>query len=182
MTNTNDTQTKPRWCEDAIALDPYRTAQSVVWRDGRRNVEARIADRLVTVRRELECGVPVKLRLPAAAFEGVAARAFENENGSCTVTLELLHADPAMNVPLLVCDEPEGAARDWRSWARNLRLPMLIASAEGHVVVDEASSAPFVRRRRHTSAKHRPNFLRRRRVGRAGPMTKLEAREIIARN
>ena len=182
MTNSMCETTTPRWCEDAISLDPYRVAQSVVWQDGRRNVEARISDRLVTVRRELECGVPVKMRLPAASFEGVAARAFENEDGSCTVTLELLHTDPALNVPLLVCDEPEGAARDWRSWARNLRLPMLIASAEGHVVVDEASSTPFVRRRRHTSAKHRPNFLRRRKAGRAGPMAKLDAREIIARN
>ena len=173
---------KPEWTGDTIALDPYAAAQNVIWRSERRNVQARIAAAQVTVRRELECGVPLKLRLPAKAFEGIAARAFENEDGSCTVTLELLHSDPALSVPLLVCDDPEGAARDWRSWARNLRLPMLIASEDGHVVVENDQPLPHARRRRTTRAKHRPNFLRRRKVGVARPIERLAAREIIARN
>ena len=179
MTNAN---MRPEWCDEAITLDPYAGAQSVIWREGRANVQARIASGYVVVRRDLECGVPLKLRLPAKGFEGVAARAFENEDGSCSVTLELLHADRALNVPLLVSDDAEGAARDWRSWARNLRLPMLIASEAGHVVVEGDAPAPFPRRRRHTVSKHRPNFLRRRRAGRPGAVVKLEAREIIARN
>ena len=173
---------KPEWTAQTIALDPYAAAQSVAWRSGRRDIEARLADGSVTVRRELECGVPLKLRMAAKQFEGVAARAFENEDGSCTVTLELLHADQALSVPLLVSDDPEGAARDWRSWARNLRLPMVIASAEGHVVVGEDAPSPAPRRRRHTVSRNRPSFLRRRKAGRVGTVERLAAREIIARN
>ena len=172
---------KPDWCVDRIALDPYAGAQRVTWRAGRANAEARITGEGVVVRHELECGVPLKLRMPLSAFEGVAARAFENEDGSCTVTLELLHSDPNLSVPLFSGDDPQGAARDWRSWARSTRLPMLIASAEGHVVVDEDSRPPFVRRRRHTAVKRRPSFLRRRRPGRAGPVERIDVREIIAR-
>lgn len=173
---------KPEWTTDPIALDPYAGSQAVVWCTDRRNVAARVAPHGVVVERELPCGVRVSLRVPAKCFEGVAARAYENEDGSCMVTLELLHADPQLSVPLLVCDDPEGAARDWRSWSRNLRLPMLIASAEGNVVVEDDAPVPFARRRRHTTAKHRPNFLRRRKAGRSHGLTKLDAREIIARN
>lgn len=179
---TKSATARPDWCGERIELDPYAGAQSVIWREGRSNRQARIAGGSVVLRRDLECGVPLKLRVPAKVFEGVAARAFENEDGSCTVTLELLHADSALNVPLLVSDDPEGAARDWRSWARNLRLPMLIAGENGHVVVEGDTPLPYPRRRRHTVSKHRPNFLRRRKPGRAGLVARIEAREIIARN
>ncbi len=35
-------------------------------------------------------------------IEGVAARAIEDEWGEVTVTLELMHDDPALSVPLLM--------------------------------------------------------------------------------
>ena len=174
--------TKPAWAMNDIALDPYAAAQDVRWTDGRRTATARLTGKGASVRTALPCGLPVGLAMPRAAFEGVAARAFENEDGSFTVTLELLHADPALCVPLLVSNDPEAAARDWRSWSRNMGLPMVMATEEGTVRVDDAPAMAYGRPRRRTGARHRPNFLRRRRTGMVGASVKLEAREIIARN
>ena len=69
--------------------------------------------------------------LPANAFRGVAARAMEDPDGNVTVTLELLHNDPMLSVPLLVADDLDDVAADWRAWAEAYRLPMLLIEADG---------------------------------------------------
>jgi len=55
----------------------------------------------------------------------------EDSEGNVTVTLELLHNDPQLSVPLLVADDLDDVAADWRAWADAYRLPMLLIEADG---------------------------------------------------
>ena len=177
--------TRPVWGREALRLDPYAGAQALAFRDADHEVEVALSPRGAVMKRRLSCGVDLKLALPAQGFEGVAARAFENEDGTCTITLTLRHADPALSVPLMATDDPQEAAADWRSWARNLRLPMLLDGVNGLTRVEDGAAlveaTPLPRRRRRTTLKHRPNFMRRRAMGRVGTVQRVSAREIIAR-
>ena len=47
------------------------------------------------------------------------------------MTLELLHNDPMLSVPLLVADDLDDVAADWRAWADAYRLPMLLIESDG---------------------------------------------------
>ena len=170
---------------DDLRLDPYAGTQAFRFEDRGEAVEVCLSTRGAVMKRRLSCGIDVKVALPARGFQGVAARAVERADGTFAMTLTLHHADPALCVPLLSTDDAEAAAADWRSWARNLRLPMLLHGVKGIEVVEDATAltaaAPLPRRRRRTTLKHRPNFMRRRQAGRDGRMERLAAREIIAR-
>ena len=183
MKKTVAAKAKPEWAEGPMRLDPYTLPQTVE-AEGRTFTLARDGARLRTA---LANGAPLSLAIPREAYRGVVARAFENEDGSLTVTLRLDHADPALAVPLAVVDTVEDAAADWHSWARRLNLPMMIEEADGRLVtVKDAgiltAARPAARRKRITMVKRRPNVLRRRTMGRVGPVEVLSAREIIARN
>ena len=182
----------PHWAQADLRLDPYKLPQRLNFeRQGANRLEAReVSIKLdkqgAVLKQELDCGLPLSLSLPSRAFEGVAARAYENEDGTTTVTLELRHADPELSVPLCVSANVEDSAADWHSWSRALNLPMLMVDSAGHVeIVKDAglmtTNEPRPRRRRVGTMKRRPNFLRRRQVGRVGPVVKLDPAEIIAR-
>lgn len=196
-------QQKPAWAGQDLRLDPYALPQKVQQRflqttaqpassSSRKEVGAAALEFTLdrggaVMKGNLPSGLALSLALPSRAFSGVAARAFENEDGSTTVTLELLHSDPALCVPLCVSSTVEDAASDWHSWARRFGLPMLLVdeACEAHVVKDYAgltSHAVKPRRLRTSSLRHRPQFLRRRRMGMVGPVVRLEPNEIIARN
>ena len=105
---------------------------SYATRDEQGDVTFVIDKRGAIIRRVLAMsGLPVTIVLPARAFRGVAARAIEDSDGNVTVTLELLHGDPQLSVPLLVADDLDDIAADWRAWAREYRLPMLLIEADG---------------------------------------------------
>ncbi len=139
------------------------------------------------VRKTMGCGLPLSMAVPAKAFKGIAARAVEDEKGELTVSLELLHHDPELCIPLLHAHDMDDISADWHSWSRLLRLPMLIVDLEGdasptqqmlgNLMVED----PVERRKRITTLKRRPNFLRRRKPGVVGEIEKLTAAEIIAR-
>ena len=119
---------------------------------------------------------------------GVAARAMEDPEGNITVTLELLHNDPMLSVPLLVADNLEDVAADWRAWADAYRLPMLIIEADGVARTLEESLGNAIkaqkqrdRRKRHVTPARRPRFLMRRKAGDFGLRLVVGGREIIAR-
>ena len=174
---------RPAWADAPLRLDPYLLPQTVD-AGGRTFTLAQDGAR---VRTALTNGAPLSMAVPKRAYRGVAARAFENEDGSLTVTLTLAHADPALCVPLAVVDTAEDAAADWHSWARRMNLPMMVEEADGRLVtVKDAgiltAARPAERRKRITTLKRRPNVLRRRKTGRVGPIEVLPAREIIARN
>jgi len=188
--------TKPIWAGHDLRLDPYSLPQKISYDRGgpklsgsTRNaqIEFTLNTKGAVVRCDLDCGLPLSMALPSQAFLGVAARAYENEDGTNTVTLELLHKDADLSVPLCVSDTVEDAAADWHSWSKRLCLPMLLVDPEGRasVVKDHAgisSLSPKPRRRRAALMPSRPNFLRRRKTGIVGPTERLHAREIIARS
>lgn len=187
---------KPNWANAELRLDPYALPQRVSYdraplsargNDQANSVEFTVDAKGAVMKGALGCGLPLSLALPNRAFQGVAARAFENNDGTTTVTLELYHSDAALSVPLMVTDMVEDAASDWHSWAKRLGLPMLMVDEIGNTTVVKdygclSSQAPKPRRRRASMLSQRPNFMRRRKMGMVGPVVRLTAREIIARS
>ncbi|MBL8583607.1 MAG: hypothetical protein JNL61_15470 [Rhizobiaceae bacterium] len=180
---------KPVWAGRAMRLDPFRLPQIVSYatRDEGGDITFDIDARGVVVRRVLaQSGLPATIVLPARAFRGVAARAIEDAEGNVTVTLELMHADPMLSVPLLVADDLDDVAADWRAWADAYRLPMLLVEADGVArTLDESLGALRTahmqpRRKGRISSGRRPRFLARRRCGTLGLRLVVEGEEIIA--
>lgn len=182
---------KPVWAGRNMRLDPFRLPQTVSYatRDDFGDVTFTIDQRGAVVRRHLEMsGLPAIIALPANAFRGVAARAIEDEDGNVTVTLELLHNDPMLSVPLLVADDLDDVAADWRAWADAYRLPMLLIEADGiartlEELLGAVRKAPVRERRQGRAANaRRPRFLARRKVGSLGVRLVVDGQEIIARS
>jgi hypothetical protein len=90
-------------------------------------------------------------------------------------------------VPLLVADDLDDIAADWRTWADEYRLPMLLIEADGVARTLEESlgavkSGPVKeRRKRRLSQPRRSRFLARRRSGDLGLRLVINGDEIIAR-
>ena len=129
-----NTGLKPVWAGRNMRLDPFRLPQATSYaaRDDLGDVVFTIDHRGAIIRRTLQrSGLPVTVALPARAFRGVAARAIEDPDGNVTVTLELMHADPMLSVPLLVAEDLDDVAADWRAWSDAYRLPMLLIEADG---------------------------------------------------
>lgn len=184
-----NTHLKPVWAGQELRLDPFRLPQVVSYatRDEQGDVTFSIDHRGVVVRRILDkSGLPVTLVMPAKAFRGIAARAIEDGEGNVTVTLELMHADPALSVPLLVAHDLEDVAADWRAWSEAYGLPMLLVEADGVARSLEESlgavrkAAPKLRRKRVSSQTRRPRFLARRKQGNLGLRLVVSGEEIIA--
>jgi hypothetical protein len=182
---------KPVWAGRNMRLDPFRLPQVVSYatRDEQGDVTFVIDKRGAVIRRILErSGLPATIVLPARAFRGVAARAIEDAEGNVTVTLELLHNDPQLSVPLLVADDLDDVAADWRAWAEEYGLPMLLIEADGIARTLEESlgavkTAPVRdRRKRRTLQQRRPRFLARRKAGNLGLRLVVDGEEIIARD
>jgi hypothetical protein len=182
---------KPVWAGRNMRLDPFRLPQVVSYatRDDYGDVTFTIDQRGAVIRRTLEMsGVPAIIALPANAFRGVAARAMEDPEGNVTVTLELLHNDPMLSVPLLVADDLDDVAADWRAWADAYRLQMLLIEADGIArTLEESLGAaikalpPQDRRTGRVSTTRRPRFLARRRAGDLGLRLVVHGQEIISR-
>ncbi len=181
---------KPVWAGRNMRLDPFRLPQAVSYaaRDDFGDVTFVIDRRGATVRRVLAMsGLPATVILPAQAFKGVAARAIEDEDGTVTVTLELMHADPMLSVPLLVAENLDDIAADWRAWSSAYGLPMLLVEADGVARTLEESmgglktSRPRLRRQGRVTLNRRPRFLARRKAGSLGVRLVVSGEEIIAR-
>ncbi|MCO5072750.1 MAG: DUF6101 family protein [Rhizobiaceae bacterium] len=187
-----NTRLKPVWAGQNMRLDPFRLPQAASYatRDDAGEVVFSIDRRGATIQRILaKSGLPATIVLPARAFRGVAARAMEDGEGNVTVTLELLHNDPMLSVPLLVAENLNDVAADWRTWSEHYRLPMLLIESDGVArTLEESlgsamlkSSAPAERRQGRAPARRRPRFLARRREGNLGLRLIVGGQEIIAR-
>lgn len=129
-----NTGLKPAWAGRALRLDPTRFPQYVTYapKDGTGEVTVTLARQGAVIKRRLEQSrLPFSIALPGRAFLGVAARAVEDDDGNVVVTLELMHVDPALCVPLLVSCDLSDIEADWRAWARAYDLPMLMIEADG---------------------------------------------------
>lgn len=170
-----------------MRLDPYALNERIHYeRGGTRYTIDRSG---VSIKQVMaRSGLPLSLALPAQAFRGVAVRFIEDALGGRRVILELNHRDAALCVALLVAEDLDDIAADWHAWSRILRVPMVmldesgeavpVARHMGELIIEEA----IARRKRFSALKHRPWFLRRRKTGLPGPVTRLEPHEIIARN
>jgi len=186
-----NTGLKPVWAGSNMRLDPFRLPQVVSYAtsDAYGDVSFTVDQRGAVVMRMLERSrIPVTVALPAQSFRGVAARAIEDGEGQVTVTLELLHNDPMLSVPLLVADNLEDVAADWRAWSEAYRLPMMLVEADGIARTLEESigqvrvGPPAPRRKGRVSTTRRPRFLARRKSGNLGLRLQIGGEEIIARD
>lgn len=139
----------------------------------------------VVVKRRLS-GLPLTLSLPIEVYEGIAVRVEPEGAFGLVATVELLHRDPGLSVPLAVTRDMEEAAGDWHAWSETLKLPLILIEADGALTKVPTATAipldcPAPRRRTGLLANRRPRFLVRRQTGRRGPMPVLSGwREIIA--
>ena len=183
---------KPVWAGRTMRLDPFRLSQTVSFEteDETGGIVYSINQKGAVIRRLLErSGLPMTIALPPRAFLGVAARAMEDNEGSLTVTLELMHDDPGLSVPLLVARDLDDVAADWRAWSVEYGLPMLLVEADGTPrTLEESLGGGIVarkpierRKRRSRTAKRRPRFLMRRKAGSLGVRLVVSGQEIIAR-
>ena len=166
----------PAWATTLHRIDPRAL-------DARRSF--RMDERAITVHgggAVIEGADGIARPLRPEAFEGVAARALEDSEGNVTVTLELLHAEEALCVPLLVAHDLDDVAADWRDWAKAFNLAMLMVEADGSVSLLDEPGAPRAAEERRRRASRRPRFLMRRRTGNMGVSMRIEGREMIARN
>ncbi len=156
--------------------------------EGVRRIELH-PDHLVLRRRM--AGVPMKLHLPLAAYQGLAVALLDPEGDDDGVAIVLIHADPALSVTLYSAPHIDDVVAEWRGWSAALGLPMLVTEADGtrrpaYEMIGRVSvSVPRLRRRGRGALKHRrPTMLRRRAAGR--PLGGLEVhrgeRELIARD
>lgn len=181
---------KPVWAGRGMRLDPARLPQAASYasRDDADDVSFTIHETGVSIRRRLaKSGLPFSMVLPPNAFRGVAARAIEDEFGDVTVTLELMHEDAELCVPLLVANDLDDIAADWRAWSERFGLPMLLVEADGIARSLEDSlgrvkTAPVQERRQgRATRRSRPRFLARRQPGNLGLRLVVDGQEIIAR-
>jgi hypothetical protein len=139
----------------------------------------------VVVRR-LVRGMLMAVNLPVKSYLGVALRV---EAAAVAVVLE--HRDGALSLPLYRAGDSSDIVAEWQSWARVLKLPLLVAEPDGRLREPFARigalriAAPAARRRKRSAVKaRRPSILLRRRPGHslAGASVHHGEREIIARN
>lgn len=182
---------KPEWAGQELRLDPFHLPQVVTYaaEDCDADVTFTISERGAVIRQVLpSSGLPMSIALPINAFVGVAARAVEDEFGEITVTLELMHEDPQLSVPLLVAHDLTDVAADWRAWAATFNLPMMLVEEDGiarplyESTGPVRTSEPQARRQGQEPRRRRPRFLARRKTGSLGVRMVIEGREIIARN
>lgn len=183
-------QEKPIWASREIRLDPFQMPQSVSYASHGEDddVSFTINERGAVLRRVLpSSGLPMSVALPAHVFLGVAARAVEDDSGEITVTLELMHEDSQMSVPLLVAHDLDDVAADWRAWANAYKLPMLLVEADGvarplyDTIGAVMASTSTERRQGQEVRRRRPRFLARRKTGSLGISLKIGGKEIISR-
>jgi hypothetical protein len=180
----------PTWAGDELRLDPGHFPQQVSYasRLDDHCVTFTLSERGAVVRKVLpQSGLPLSIALPVRAFRGVAARAMDHGNGSMTVTLELHHHDSELCVPLLVAHNLNDIAADWHAWSKVYRLPMLMIEADGSArpleerLGELRAKSAKPRKRASSTARRRPRFMMRRRMGSLGIRMVIRGVEIVAR-
>jgi hypothetical protein len=121
---------------------------------------------LVTIARRVD-GVDMCVRLPPRAYRGVALTALCAEATDFLYQVQLIHADPDLNVTLADAGDETEARTHWRRWADALGLARLIERADGEYEIDRKPAAPlaFERRRGRATLRRRNRFLARRKMG-----------------
>jgi Family of unknown function (DUF6101) len=145
----------------------------------------------VVLRRSVR-GMLMAVNLPVASYLGVALRIeLPSDAEAGGVALVLAHRDGGLSFPLYQAQDSSDIVAEWQSWGRALRLPLLVAEADGALrepfrrigALRVADALP--RRRKYSSLKQRrPSIRMRRKSGAklAAASVHRDEREIIARN
>lgn len=180
---------QPVWAGHEFRLDPTRLPQKVSYasRVGHGKVSITVDRRGAVLKTDLaQSNLPLHIALPNRVFRGVAARAVETGKDTALVTLELLHDDENLCVPLRVGHELQEIARDWQIWSQLLGLPMILFDADGVArTLDESAEArmadkTYPRRPPAIFRDRRPRFLARRRMASLGVRVVVGGDEIIS--
>ena len=178
----------------ALRLDPHNLPVRYAARDNGadgqvRNVE--LDRERIVLRREVR-GISMKIGVRVTEFAGVTMQTLPPEGEEpAAVAIMLEHRDSGLSVPLFVATESDDAMAQWKSWARVLGVPLLVADGDGALrepfrrIGRLAVGQPAPRRRRRAAIKwRRPSILMRRKPGRpsAHPSVYRGEREIIARD
>ena len=117
----------------------------------------------VTIRRQI-AGLSSQVNVPTVSYRGVTLRSAGPDAG---FEIALLHMDSNLDVILEACQDDTNLIAAWRSYARDLALPLLIADQEGRLQpVQETMGHVATARRGGSPLRHRrPRFLTRRRTG-----------------
>jgi len=175
-------------------LDPFSLPLRFEARDAAADGSVRFVEltrERVVLRRSVR-GMAMAVNLPIASYLGVVLR-IEPPVGAAdsTVALVLEHRDGALSLQLYRADDSTDVVAEWQSWARVLKLPLLIAEADGRLrepferIGALRVTAPLPRRRKHSTIKaRRPSIFLRRKPGRGLGRAAVHQgeREIIARN
>ena len=174
-------------------LDPFSLPLRFAVRDAAADGQLRSVEltrERVVLRRSVR-GMLMAVNVPVASYLGVALRIAPPVGAAAsTVALVLEHRDRALSLPLYRADDSIEIVAEWQSWARVLRLPLLVAEADGRLrepfarMGEVRLGTPLPRRRKRSSLRtRRPSILLRRKPGRplrGAPVHR--EREIIARN
>jgi hypothetical protein len=175
-------------------LDPFSLPLRFAARDAAADGSVRFVEltrERIVLRRSVR-GMLMAVNLPVASYLGVALR-IEPPDGAAdgAVALVLEHRDSALSLPLYRADDSTDVVAEWQSWARALKLPLLIAGADGELrepferIGALRVAAPLRRRRKRSAVKaRRPSIFLRRKPGRrlGGAAVHHGEREIIARH
>ena len=145
------------------------------------------ARRAVVVRHRGASGLTISLTIPNQYFQGVSVDLALAGDGSVKQARVLLvHRDKDLEVELYCAAHDHDVIAEWRGWARELALPMLMRGENGDEVATRAFGALAVapvkaRRAPRAVQRRRSATSRRRSLGQSGDLPIYsEAREIIA--
>jgi Family of unknown function (DUF6101) len=178
----------------ALRLDPLALPLQFTAADARADERVRhveLSRERVVLHRAVR-GIRMAVKVPVAAFLGVALRLIPSANGGPnTVAVSLEHRDAGLSVPLYCAEHTNDVVAEWQLWARVFGLPLLVADPAGCLrepfrrLGGVRVGTPGPRRRRRNVIKaRRPSILLRRRPGIMPelPVVHRGEREIIARN
>lgn len=132
------------------------------------------ARQAVVVRHVGRSGLPMSVTVPLKWYRGVAVDIVLDEaTGVEGVRVVLAHQDPALEVQLFHAADDCDVVAEWRGWARDLNLPLLLRTEDGDVPAEKrlgplVVGATLARRAPRTLMARRPKALRRRKAGTGG--------------
>ncbi|WP_297322859.1 DUF6101 family protein [uncultured Bartonella sp.] len=150
-----------QWANRATAglelrLDPCHLPQCVSFDINEQVVVCSLNEHGASLKTEDGTGSSQLSRLlPAHHFKGIAARAVKTKSGHKAVSLELLHKNYEISIPLLVSRDLDDVLLDWRLWADTYDLPMLLVNDNGSVipVKDRSPMEHFFGKKPHMQTK-----------------------------
>ena len=141
--------------------------------------------RVVVIRHRGASNLPLTVKVPIDCYKGVTVDIAVAGSGCLAeVRVLLAHDDPDLEVPLYIADHDDDLVAEWRRWARDLALPLLMRTDAGDVdamprLGQVAIGTPGPRRARRAFLRRRPRAPRRAFHAQAGTIHARE-RELFA--